>query len=156
MGELHLDANSIFNGIVVVLLAAGGSWALGRAWGRLGLLSDRMNLKILRAELGKVMDLQGDSSKIAVFLLTQVLFCLAIMGVGAAYAPLAFFEGGMKWFVAVLAVLGLSIYGCAIYAVGILVRLRKGPAYVQRQEARIAAVEEKLGRTQVGKEKVRD
>lgn len=78
------------------------------------------------------------------------------MGVGAAYAPLAFFEGGMKWFVVVLAVLGLSIYGCAIYAVGILVRLRKGPAYVHRQEARIAAVEEKLGRTQVGKEKVRD
>lgn len=156
MGDLHLDANSIFNGIVVVLLAAGGSWALGRAWGRLGLLSDRMNLKILRAELGKVVDLQGDSSKTAVFLLTQVLFCLAIMGVGAAYAPLAFFEGGMRWFVAVLAVLGLSIYGCAIYAVGILVRLRKGPAYVQRQEARIAAVEEKLGRTQVGKEKIRD
>ncbi|MEF2242108.1 hypothetical protein [Xanthomonas arboricola] len=156
MGELNLDANSIFNGIVVVVLAAGGSWALGRAWGRLGLLSDRMNLKILRAELGKVVDLQEDPSKTAVFLLTQVLFCLAIMGVGAAYAPLAFFEGGMKWFVVVLAVLGLSIYGCAIYAVGILVRLRKGPAYVHRQEARIAAVEEKLGRTQVGKEKVRD
>ncbi|WP_230620380.1 hypothetical protein [Xanthomonas arboricola] len=156
MGDLHLDANSIFNGILVVVLAAGGSWALGRAWGRLGLLSDRMNLKILRAELGKVVDLQEDPSKTAVFLLTQVLFCLAIMGVGAAYAPLAFFEGGMKWFVVVLAVLGLSIYGCAIYAVGILVRLRKGPAYVHRQEARIAAVEEKLGRTQVGKEKVRD
>lgn len=76
MGELNLDANSIFNGIVVVVLAAGGSWALGRAWGRLGLLSDRMNLKILRAELGKVVDLQEDPSKTAVFLLTQVLFAL--------------------------------------------------------------------------------
>lgn len=155
MGELHLDANSIFNGIVVVVFAAGGSWALGQAWGRLGLLSNRLSLKILRAELRKVVELQGDPAKIAVFLLTQVLFCLAIMGVGAVYAPLAFFEGGMKWFVAILAVLGLSVYGCAIYAVGILIRLRKGAAYVQRQEARIAAVEEKLGRTQVGKEKVR-
>ncbi|WP_258079675.1 hypothetical protein [Xanthomonas arboricola] len=154
MGELHLDANSIFNGIVVVVLAAGGSWALGRAWGQLGLLSDRLNLKILRAELRKVVELQGDTAKIAVFLLTQVLFCLAIMGIGAAYAPLAFFEGGMRWFVAVLACLGLSIYGCAIYAIGILVRLRKGAAYVQRQEARIATVEKKIERTEVRKEKI--
>ncbi|KGR48734.1 hypothetical protein OC00_20845 [Xanthomonas vasicola] len=118
-------------------------------------MSDRLNLKILRAELKKVVELQADPAKTAVFLLTQVLFCLAIMGIGAAYAPLAFFQGGMRWFVPVLACLGLSIYGCAIYAIGILVRLRKGAAYVQRQEARIAAVEEKLGRTRVGKEKVR-
>ncbi|MGV7196894.1 MULTISPECIES: hypothetical protein [unclassified Xanthomonas] len=156
MGELHLDANSIFNGILVVVLATGGSWTLGWAWGRLGLLSDRMNLKILRAELRKVVELQGNPAKTAVFLLEQVLFCLAIIGIGAAYAALAFFDGGMKWVVPGLAFLSLSIYGFAIYAIGILVRLRKGPAYVQRQEARIAAVEEKLGRTQVGKEKVRD
>ncbi|KGP21861.2 hypothetical protein NY65_20650 [Xanthomonas phaseoli pv. phaseoli] len=141
---------------MVVVLAAGGSWALGRAWGRLGLLSDRLNLKILRAELRKVVELQGDPAKTAVFLLTQVLFCFAIMGIGAAYAPLTFFEGGMKWFVPVLAFLGLLIYGCAIYAIGILVRLRKGDPYVQRQEARIAAVEERLGRMQVGRNGIRD
>ncbi|UQQ14984.1 hypothetical protein [Xanthomonas arboricola] len=64
MSDLHLDANSVFNGIVVALLLGGGGWALGWAKMRLGLMNDRISLKILRAELNKVLSLQKEPSKV--------------------------------------------------------------------------------------------
>ncbi|MBB5876145.1 hypothetical protein [Xanthomonas sp. 3498] len=156
MSDLHLDANSVFNGIIVALLLGGGGWALGWARMRLGLMNDRITLKIHRAELNKVLNLQRDSAKVAAFLLTQILFCFAILGVAMAYSTIAFMDGGAKWMAPVVSILGLAIYTCAVYAIGIIIRVKKGAKYVQRQEAKIAALEEGLERRNAVKQKARE
>lgn len=156
MSDLHLDANSVFNGIIVALLLGGGGWALGWARMRLGLMNDRISLKILRAELNKVLSLQKDPGRVATFLLTQLLCCFGILGIGMAYAPIAFMDGGAKWIGPALAIFGLSIYTCAVYAIGILIRLRKGGDYVRRQEAKIAVLENRLEQRNAAKQKAKD
>ncbi|WP_058363002.1 hypothetical protein [Xanthomonas translucens] len=153
MSGLHLDANNIFNGIVLALIVWSGTWALGWAKTRLGLMNDRISLRILRAELNKVLDLQREPGKVAAFLLTQLLCCFGILGIGMTYAPIAFMDGGAKWVGPGLAILGLAIYTCAVYAIGILIRLKKGAKYVQRQEAKIVALEERLERRNAAKQK---
>lgn len=40
-----------------------------------------------------------------------------------------------------VSILGLAIYTCAVYAIGIIIRVKKGGTYVQRQEANIAVLE---------------
>ncbi len=156
MSDLHLDANNIVNGIVLALIVGGGSWAVGWAKSRLGLMNDRVSLRIYRAELNKVLGLLQDPSKVATFLLTQLLCCFGILGIGTACAPIAFMDGGARWIGPALAIVGLAIYTCAVYAIGILVRIKKGASYVQSQEAKIIALEARLERRQMGKEKVRD
>ncbi|MDV0439833.1 MULTISPECIES: hypothetical protein [Xanthomonas] len=156
MSDLHFDANGIFNGIVVALLLGGGGWALGWARMRLGLMNDRISLKILRAELNKVLGLQQNPGKVAEFLLTQLLCCFGILGIGMAYAPMAFMDGGAKVIGPILAILGLGIYTCVVYAIGIIIRLKKGAKYVQRQEAKVAVLEERLERRNAVKQKVKD
>ncbi|MCW0390820.1 hypothetical protein NB690_001394 [Xanthomonas sacchari] len=73
-----------------------------------------------------------------------------------AYAPMAFMDGGAKVIGPILAILGLGIYTCVVYAIGIIIRLKKGAKYVQRQEAKVAVLEERLERRNAVKQKVKD
>lgn len=110
------------------------------------MLSDRLSLRIYRAELAKVEALMKDPSQVTVFLLTSVLICFAILGVALAYAPIAFMDGGAKLIGPLLTMMCLAIYTCAIYPLGILHRLKKGEAYLVKQREKIEALERKLER----------
>ncbi|WP_313247182.1 hypothetical protein [Stenotrophomonas rhizophila] len=78
------------------------------------------------------------------FLLVQVLCCFGILGVAIMLTLFAFMTGGTKWVAPGLGLLGFSIYGCVIYPLGMLIRLRKGDAYIERQRARIELAEKRL------------
>jgi hypothetical protein len=108
------------------------------------LLNDRLSLGIHRAELAKVEALLKGPSHVTIFLLTNVLICFAVLGAGLAYAPIAFMDGGAKWAGALLTVMSLAIYSCAVYTLGILYRLKKGETYLVKQREKVAALERKL------------
>lgn len=144
MGEIYFDVNAIFNGVVgsVALLIA--AWALGWTRARLGLLSDRMTLRLYRSEFEQVERLMADPMQLAIFLLTYLLICFALLGLGVGYAPIAFMDDGAKWIGPVLACLGLAIYGCSVYTLGIIYRVKKGERYLGKQREKIAGLEKKL------------
>ena len=146
MTGIGFDGNSIFNGVVASIAATVTWWALSWARTRVGLLSDRMTLRLYRAELERVEALRRDPSQVAVFLLTWLVICFAMLGIGIAYAPIAFMDGGAKWIGPFLTVIGFAIYTCAAYVLGILYRLRKGEAYSEKQQAKIDALQQKLGK----------
>ncbi len=145
MAGIVFDGSSIFNGVVSSIVTMVALWALGWARTRLGLLNDRMTLRLYRAELEKVEALMRNPSQVTVFLLTYVVICFAMLGIGIAYAPVAFMDGGAKWVGPFLAVMGLAIYACAVYPLGILYRLKKGDAYLEKQRGRVEILERKLG-----------
>lgn len=145
MGGIQFDGNSIFNGMIASIATLVTVWALGWARARLGLLNDRMTLWLLRAELERVEALAKEPSKVGAFLLTHVVICLAILGVCIAYAPIAFIDGGSKWIGPFLTVMGLAIYICAVYSLGILYRLKKGEAYLEKQREKVGILGKKLG-----------
>ena len=97
MDEIYFDANAIFNGVVgsVALLIA--AWALGWTRARIGLLSDRMTLRMYQSEFKRVEALMTDPMQLAIFLLTYLLICFALLGLGVGYAPIAFLDDGAKW-----------------------------------------------------------
>lgn len=141
---ISFDGNSIFNGVVGSVAAMLTVWAVRWAGMRLGLLNDRLTLRIHRAELAKVEALARNPAQTAVFLLTCVVICLGILGIGLAYAPIAFMDGGAKWIAPFLAVIGLAVYACAIYPLGILNRLKKGEAYLAKQRVKIERLERRM------------
>jgi hypothetical protein len=65
-----------------------------------------------------------------------------------AYGNVSFWTGA-KWIAPGLGVLAFLIYGCVIYPLGMLIRLRKGDAYIERQRARIELAEKRLELRQV-------
>jgi hypothetical protein len=144
MGEIYFDANAIFNGVVgsVALLIA--AWALGWTRARLGLLSDRMTLRLYQSEVKQVERLMADPMQLAIFLLTYLLICFALLGLGVGYAPIAFLDDGTKWIGPVLACLGLAVYACSVYTLGIIYRVKKGERYLGKQREKIEALEKRL------------
>jgi len=145
MAGFGFEGTGFFNSVLASIAAAATWWALGWARTRAGLLSNRMTLRLYRAELERVETLKRDPSQVAVFLLTWLVICFAMLGIGIAYAPIAFMDGGAKWIGPFLTMMGLAIYTCAVYALGILHRLRKGEAYLEKQRGRIDALQRKLG-----------
>lgn len=145
MEGFWFDGTSFFNSVLASIALAITWWALSWARTRVGLLNDRMTLRLYRAELERVEALKRDPSQVAVFLLTWLVICFAMLGIGIAYAPIAFMDGGAKWIGPFLAVVGLVIYTCAVYVLGILHRLKKGDAYLEKQRGKIDALQQKLG-----------
>lgn len=145
MEGFWFDGTSFFNSVLASIALAITWWALSWARTRVGLLNDRMTLRLYRAELERVEALKRDPSQVAVFLLTWLVICFAMLGIGIAYAPIAFMDGGAKWIGPFLAVVGLAIYTCAVYVLGILHRLKKGDAYLEKQRGKIDALQQKLG-----------
>lgn len=145
---LELDPNTIFNGVVTSVVVLSGVWALGHVRTRLTLLNNRLSLNLSRAELAKVRELSGSSERLQSFLLSQLMACFSILGIAMMYVPVSFMEGGTKWIVPGFGVLGLAIYSCGVYAIGMLVRVRRGEAYLNRQQLKISSLEARLsGRT---------
>lgn len=144
MTGIAFDGNAIFNGMVGTIAIGVSVWAARWAGTRLGLLNDRLSLRVYRAELAKVEALVKGPSHVTIFLLANVLICFAILGAGLAYAPIAFMGGGAKWAGAFLTVMSLAIYTCAIYTLGILYRLKKGETYLIKQREKVAVLERKL------------
>lgn len=145
MAGIGFDGTSFFNSVLASIALAVTWWALSWARTKVGLLNDRMTLRLYCAELERVEALRRDPSQVAVFLLTWVVICFAMLGIGIAYAPIAFMDGGAKWVGPFLAVVGLAIYTCAVYVLGILHRLKKGDAYLEKQRGKIDALQRKLG-----------
>ncbi|MCS3748836.1 hypothetical protein FHY18_004482 [Xanthomonas arboricola] len=133
-------AQAVIGGVVASAVIYLARWAYGKAifW------NDRISLVINRAELRKIEHLGQDKFHIVQFLLIQVLCCFGILGIAIMLAPLAFMTDGAKWIVPGLGLLGLSIYGCVIYPLGMMVRLRKGAAYIDRQRSLIERTERRL------------
>lgn len=149
MAELGFDGNAVFNGVLASAAFAVTWWAVGKARTRVGLMNDRLSLRILRWELRKVETVLLGPTHTAAFLMAHAIVCFALLGVGVAFAPIAFMEGGEKWIGPGLAVVGLTIYCCAIYPLGILFRASKGEPYLSAQRSKIVALEKKLGRIEV-------
>lgn len=136
-------AQAVIGGVVASTVIYLARWAYGKAifW------NDRIGLAINRAELRKIEHLGQDKFHVMQFLLIQVLCCFGILGIAIMLAPLAFMTDGAKWIVPGLGLLGLSIYGCVVYPLGMIVRLRKGEAYIKRQQALIEKSERSLDLT---------
>ncbi len=136
-------AKAVIGGVVASPVIYLAHWACGKAifW------NDRLGLAINRAEIRKIEYLGQDKFHVTQFLLIQVLCCFGILGIAIMLAPLAFMTGGAKWIVPGLGLLGLSIYGCVVYPLGMIVRLRKGEAYIKRQQALIEKAERRLDLT---------
>ncbi|MFA4227907.1 hypothetical protein P2C08_17025 [Xanthomonas perforans] len=136
-------AQAVIGGVVASTVIYLARWAYGKAifW------NDRVSLAINRAEIRKIEYLGQDKFHATQFLLIQVLCCFGILGIAIMLAPLAFMTGGAKWIVPGLGLLGLSIYGCVVYPLGMIVRLRKGEAYIKRQQALIEKAERRLDLT---------
>ncbi|KLC00624.1 hypothetical protein TB9_10080 [Xanthomonas perforans] len=133
-------AQAVIGGIAASMVIHLARWAYGKAifW------NDRVGLAINRAELRKIERLGQDKFHVMQFLLVQVLCCFGILGIAIMLAPLAFMTDGAKWIAPGLGLLGLSIYGCVIYPLGMIVRLRKGAAYIERQRSLIERTERRL------------
>ena len=144
MTVMALDVNSIFNSMVGTVALTFTVWAARLTGIKFSLLSGRLSLKIYRKELAIVEDLIKNPPQVMVFLLTIILVCLAILGVGLAYAPIAFMDGGAKWVGPPLTIMSLALYACAIYPLGILHRVKKGEAYLVKQRGKIEELERKL------------
>ncbi|ATS51222.1 hypothetical protein XAP3CFBP6996_008145 [Xanthomonas citri pv. fuscans CFBP 6996] len=136
-------AQAVIGGVVASTVIYLARWAYGKAifW------NDRISLAINRAELRKIERLGQDKLHVMQFLLIQVLCCFGILGIAIMLAPLAFMADGAKWIVPGLGLLGLSIYGCVIYPLGMIARLRKGEGYITRQKALIDRTERRLDLT---------
>ncbi|MFA1261861.1 hypothetical protein ACDI97_10655 [Xanthomonas axonopodis pv. fascicularis] len=133
-------AQAVIGGVLASTVIYLARWAYGKAifW------NDRVGLAINRAELRKIEQFGQDKFHVMQFLLIQLLCCFGILGIAIMLAPLAFMTDGAKWIVPGLGLLGLSIYGCVVYPLGMIVRLRKGEAYIKRQQALIEKAEHRL------------
>jgi hypothetical protein len=133
-------AQAVIGGIVASTVIYLARWAYGKA----SFWNDRVSLAINRAEIRKIEYLGKDKLHVAEFLLIQVLCCFGILAIALMLTPLAFMTGGAKWIVPSLGLLSLAIYGCVIYPLGMIVRLRKGAAYIERQRSLIERTERRL------------
>jgi len=129
--------NWLVQGVVAGLVTAVAISLARWAYGLAGFWNERLGLTLNRAELKKVQHLASDQRILVEFLLTQVLWCICYLAVAAMVAPLAYTTGGQHWLGVVVSALGLLIYCCVIYPLGMVVRVRKGDAYISRQKLRI-------------------
>lgn len=133
-------SQAVIGGVVASIVIFLARWACGKV----SFWNEQMGLAINRAELRKIEQLSADRLNVLQFLLIQVLCCFGILGIAIMLTLFAFMTGGAKWIAPGLGVLGFSIYGCVIYPLGMLIRLRKGDAYIERQRARIELAEKRL------------
>lgn len=133
-------AKAVIGGVVASPVIYLAHWACGKAifW------NDRLGLAINRAEIRKIEHLGKDKLHVVEFLLIQGLCCFGILSVALMLTPLAFMTGGVKLIVPGLGLLGLALYGSVIYPLGMIVRLRKGAAYIERQRSLIERTERRL------------
>ncbi|UHH09668.1 hypothetical protein LU699_15610 [Luteimonas fraxinea] len=144
MDNFGFDFKDVLNTVLAGIFVASLSWAFGWVRLRVGMFNDRISLRILRGELDCVLELKRNPSGVGVLLGRQALICFAILGISIVYAPMAVIENGGRYVLPFVAVLGMSLYACAIYPLGILNRLSKGNAFVERQRARIELIEARI------------
>lgn len=127
-------------GLVTTVIVFLARWGYDKA----GFWNERLGLALNRAELRKVRHLASDRLNVIEFLLIQVLWCFGILAIAALIAPLAYATGGQHWMGVVVVTAAFIIYGCVVFPLGIIVRLRKGDEYIRRQELRIERGEKVL------------
>lgn len=129
--------NWLVQGLAVFVISSIVTSLAKWAYAKAGFWNEKLGLAMNRAELRKVRHLALDKSNLVQFLLTQLLWCFCFLAIALMFAPLAYATGGLPWLGAVVTLGALAIYGCVIFPLGMVVRLRKGDSYIQRQMARI-------------------
>ncbi|UXB37592.1 hypothetical protein [Stenotrophomonas maltophilia] len=129
--------NWLAQGLAVVVISSIVTSLAKWAYAKAGFWNEKLGLAMNRAELRKVQHLASDRSNLLQFLLTQLLWCFCFLAIAAMVAPLAYATGGLHWLGVVVTIGALAIYGCVIFPLGMIVRIRKGDSYIQRQIARI-------------------
>ncbi|ASE52676.1 TPA: hypothetical protein UOC34_001046 [Stenotrophomonas maltophilia] len=129
--------NWLVQGLAVFVISSIVTSLAKWAYAKAGFWNEKLGLAMNRAELRKVQHLALEKSNLLQFLLTQLLWCFCFLAIALMFAPLAYATGGLPWLGAVVTLGALAIYGCVIFPLGMVVRLRKGDSYIQRQMARI-------------------
>lgn len=129
--------NWLVQGLAVFVISSIVTSLAKWAYAKAGFWNEKLGLAMNRAELRKVQHLASEKSNLVQFLLTQLLWCFCFLAIALMFAPLAYATGGLPWLGAVVILGALAIYGCVIFPLGMVVRLRKGDSYIQRQMARI-------------------
>jgi hypothetical protein len=146
MPNLTLDIDNIYNALIAAVIVA----IAARSFGRMKLatvsINNRWSAWMLRREIARVESFLTDPSEITRFFLTQLLWCMAIIGVGITFASIAFVDGGLRWVAVICPVVGMSIYIVAIYGIGMVWRSRNASAYLDRLKSRLAILEGRVRR----------
>ncbi|MEB1941282.1 MULTISPECIES: hypothetical protein [Xanthomonas] len=137
---MPFDVSDVVGSLVAAVVLIVAKWAFDK----LSFWDEKIGLMINRAELRKVELLRADPVHITHFLLLQGIYCFGALAIGLMLLPLAFMDGGMKLLTPGLWCVGLVIYFCVVFPAGMMVRVRKGDAYIKRQQERIARAEKRL------------
>ncbi|AHG43570.1 hypothetical protein N018_12140 [Pseudomonas syringae CC1557] len=141
---IPFDVSDVAASLVATIVLIVAKWAFDQV----SFLDKKFGLLVNRAELRKIEWLRSDPTNLTHFLLIQGLYCFGAIAMGFLLLPLAFMNGGMKLLVPCLLCVGFAMYFCVVFPLGMLVRLRKGDAYVKRQQECIAQAEKHLERHQ--------